>query len=93
MIVDKDLYERIKKRVKKKVKSWPSVYASSLLVSDYKKAGGRYSGNKSDTSGLRKWYRENWIDICHFPKVKLWQTYVASKIKCRPMYESQKIPQ
>lgn len=40
------LYSRVKSRVKSKVKAsgktWPSAYASSQLVREYKKAGGTY---------------------------------------------------
>ena len=36
------LYERIKAKVKRTVKKWPSAYASGQLVRQYKAAGGGY---------------------------------------------------
>ena len=37
-----ELYERIKAKVKRTVKKWPSAYASGQLVRQYKAAGGGY---------------------------------------------------
>lgn len=39
---DKKLYSEIKRKVKRKVKVWPSAYASGQLVQQYRRAGGRY---------------------------------------------------
>lgn len=39
---NKPLYDRIKSKVKKRVKVWPSAYASGQVVSEYKRAGGGY---------------------------------------------------
>ena len=39
---NKKLYNRIKARIKKKFKVWPSAYASAALVKAYKSAGGGY---------------------------------------------------
>ena len=36
------LYARIKAKVKRTVKKWPSAYASGQLVRQYKDAGGGY---------------------------------------------------
>lgn len=36
------LYARAKAIVKKRVKKWPSAYASGQLVQQYKKMGGTY---------------------------------------------------
>lgn len=38
------LYARAKAIVKKRVKKWPSAYASGQLVIQYKKMGGKYKG-------------------------------------------------
>lgn len=51
-VVNKDLYRKIKAKVKKKFLSkpdgkWPSAYGSMALVKAYKKAGGTYKGKKS----------------------------------------------
>jgi hypothetical protein len=39
---NKALYSRIKSRIKKKYKVWPSAYGSAALVKAYKAAGGGY---------------------------------------------------
>ena len=41
-VVDKKLYIAVRKMVKKKVKVWPSAYASGQVVKEYKRRGGRY---------------------------------------------------
>ena len=38
-----ELYARIKAKVKRTVKKWPSAYASGQLVREYKAAGGGYT--------------------------------------------------
>jgi len=40
--VNKGLYNRIKNKVKKRSKVWPSAYASGQLVREYKSKGGKY---------------------------------------------------
>ena len=66
--VDKKLYEKVKREAKKKFDAWPSAYASGWLVREYKKRGGKYKGKKPKNSGLSRWYKEKWIDVCKLPK-------------------------
>ncbi len=61
--VDQDLYDKIKKEATRKFQSPSGIYRSSWIVREYKKRGGRYSGNKPKQSGLKRWYRERWIDL------------------------------
>ena len=61
-IDDPILYLKIREKIKKKVKTWPSAYASGLVVQEYKKAGGSYSGDKEGK--LDRWYKEKWINVC-----------------------------
>lgn len=61
-IDDKVLYLKVRDRVKKRVKTWPSAYASGQVVSEYKREGGTYSGKKQ--GDLDRWYREEWVDVC-----------------------------
>lgn len=68
--IDKKLYEKVKKEAKKKFTVWPSIYASSWLVREYKKRGGRYKGKRDDTRGLQRWYDEEWVDVCYWPRKK-----------------------
>lgn len=65
-VVDKELYVKIRNKVKNRVKVWPSAYASGQLVSEYKKAGGRYKGKKAkgDDAPLGRWYKEKWVNVC-----------------------------
>ena len=57
---DKELYADIKKKAKKKFKVYPSIYANSWLVSEYKKAYAKkygegkeaYTGKKPTDSGI-----------------------------------------
>lgn len=39
---NKALYNRVKAEAKKKYKVWPSAYASSWLVKEYKSRGGKF---------------------------------------------------
>jgi hypothetical protein len=45
---DKALYARVKAEAKRKFKVYPSVYANSWLVREYKKRGGKYRTSKSN---------------------------------------------
>lgn len=61
------LYKKIKNKIKKKYKNWPSAYASAALVKEYKAQGGTYEkGRKNE--GVSRWMREKWVDVCHWPK-------------------------
>lgn len=43
---DKALYARVKAEAKRKFKVYPSVYANSWLVREYKKRGGGYKSRE-----------------------------------------------
>jgi hypothetical protein len=45
---NKKLYATVRAAAKKKFKVWPSAYASSWLVKEYKRRGGKYSGSKAN---------------------------------------------
>lgn len=62
------LYNKVKKEAKNKFRVWPSAYASGWLVKEYKRRGGKYSGQKPGKSyGLERWFKEKWINICKSP--------------------------
>ncbi len=67
-VVDKELYAKVKAEVKRKVKAWPSAYASGQVVRTYKSRGGRYKGVKKKSIGLTRWFDEKWINVCKLPK-------------------------
>jgi hypothetical protein len=66
--VNLGLYNRIKSMVKRKVKRWPSAYASGQVVRMYKQKGGKYrctsKSSKFGESGLNRWFKERWVDVC-----------------------------
>lgn len=61
--LNKTLYAKVKRLANKKFKSPTGVYRSSWIVKEYIKRGGKYSGKKTKTSGLLRWYSEKWVDL------------------------------
>jgi hypothetical protein len=67
--LDKKLYRRVTRLIKRRVKRWPSAYASGQLVREYKRRGGRYSCTKRSKrhtlfGSLSRWFKERWMDVC-----------------------------
>lgn len=66
--VNKGLYNRIKNKVKKRSKVWPSAYASGQLVREYKSKGGKYRcsfrSRKLSFGSLDRWFKEKWVNVC-----------------------------
>lgn len=60
---NKALYNYVKQLANKKFKSKSGIYRSSWIVREYKKRGGRYSGKKTSSKGLKRWYKEKWVDL------------------------------
>ena len=87
---NKKLYDKIKEEAKRKFKVWPSAYASGWVVKEYKSRGGKYTGKKSSSSGISRWYKEKWIDVCKLPKkvscgrTKLSRSWKKNYPYCRP---------
>ena len=61
--LNKKLYNYVKKLADKKFQSKTGIYKSSWIVREYKKRGGKYRGSKSSQSGLKRWYKEKWVDL------------------------------
>jgi hypothetical protein len=61
--LNQKLYSQVKTLANKKFKSPSGIYRSSWIVREYKKRGGKYSGSKSKSTGLKRWFRENWVDL------------------------------
>lgn len=88
--LDGRLYAQVKREAKRKFERYPSLYASSWIVREYKKRGGRYGGSKrpSTRQGISRWYGEKWVDVTAYLKQN---KYVAcgSAIRknkaCRPL--------
>lgn len=60
---DTTLYNKVKKLADKKFKSKTGVYKSSWIVKEYKRQGGKYASPKPKNSGLKRWYKEKWVDL------------------------------
>lgn len=71
---NKKLYKKVLKEASKKFKSPSGVYRSAWIVREYLKRGGTYSDAtdkrkvskrkpSSRSPGLRRWFREDWVDI------------------------------
>lgn len=60
---NKKLYSQIKKEADSVFSSKTGVYKSSWIVKQYIKRGGKYTGNKPKNTGLKRWYKEIWVDI------------------------------
>jgi hypothetical protein len=65
--IDTKLYNSIKLLADKKFIAPTSIYKSSWIVREYKKAGGKYvnKGRKGtkDKVGLNRWFNEKWVDL------------------------------
>ncbi len=60
---NKALYNYVKQLASKKFKSKSGIYRSSWIVREYKKRGGKYKGQRTSSSGLKRWYKEKWVDL------------------------------
>lgn len=61
--IDTQLYNRVKKLADKRFESKTGVYKSSWIVKEYKRLGGKYRGERKEDSGLKRWYKEKWVDL------------------------------
>jgi len=56
-VLDPKLYEKARNKYKD---LRHSAYKSGLVVQEYKRIGGRYSGKKPQQKGLHRWFKEEW---------------------------------
>ena len=86
-VKDPKLYLKIKKGIESKLKlegaRW-NAYSSAELVRKYKKGGGEYSGKRNKNTGISRWFREEWIDVCYYPKKKPCKKSEQQMPYCRP---------
>lgn len=99
---DAKLYASVKAETKRRFKAYPSIYANSWLVREYKQRGGKYRcSGKKRSGGLERWYREKWVDLsrprpgggwepCGRPSVDSRRWRMAYP-KCRPEAEARKM--
>ena len=96
---NKRLYEQVKREAMDKFDVYPSIYANSWVVREYKKRGGTYSGDSED-GGLTKWYAEKWVNVCERGPVSGFKScgrpsvdgILAGKYPaCRPLKKAKKL--
>lgn len=91
---DPELYARIKAKIKREAKSrWPSAYLSGHLIKTYKaamqkkgKKPYKSSSPSKKKSPLKRWYKEDWINIssgkpCGSVKTKSYYPVCRPRIK------------
>lgn len=61
--VNVDLYSAVKRNADAKFLAPTSAYKSAWIVREYKKRGGKYSGGTHSREGLKRWFKEKWIDV------------------------------
>ena len=61
IIVNKKLYEEVKKEADEKYKK-SSAYKSGWIVKTYKERGGKYKDDGKEKE-LKRWFMEEWQDI------------------------------
>lgn len=61
--LDRALYDAVVADAKRRFAVWPSAYASGWVVRTYKSRGGRYAGERSSSTGIAKWFQEEWVDL------------------------------
>ena len=68
---DLNLYNKIKKEVYAKYPKH-SLFRSALLVNEYKKQGGEYSGKESNEKmNIKKWFGQEWISANDYLRDKI----------------------
>lgn len=80
---DKDLWERIKKKVMADDKGgragqWSAIKAM-IASKEYKKAGGTYIGKKDRSKGLLKWIGEDWRTKSGKPSLVTGERFLPAK--------------
>jgi len=94
--LNKTLYNKVKQEAKNKFDRYPSLYASSWIVREYKKRGGTYSGEKPNKKkGISRWFAEEWVQVEEYLKNgKKIQCGASNKDgkACRPLKKLDKTP-
>ena len=86
--LDKDIYERAKKKIYKEHQKH-SAYRSMALVKEYKKMGGRIDESKAKKKGTTKWLKEKWKNLTGVAEGKM---SIKEAPKCGNKYKGQKAP-
>lgn len=57
------IYKEVKKEADNKFKAKTGIYKSAWIVREYKKRGGIFKGNKPKNTGLKRWFKEEWVRV------------------------------
>jgi hypothetical protein len=60
---DAALYAAVKKEASQRFLAPTSIYKSAWIVRTYKNRGGKYESRASNTKGLKRWFKEDWVDL------------------------------
>ena len=96
---DAELYAEAREEVKRRVRRWPSAYASAQVVTEYKRRGGTYEPG-CERGGLDVWFAEEWVNVCKpdLPPCgresqSSERAYRRAYPKCRPLAEARAMSQ
>lgn len=83
---DARLYSSVKRSADNKFSAPTSAYKSAWIVREYKKRGGTYAGKPpAKTTGLKRWFREKWVNVSKKNKPACGRTSLRSAYPlCRP---------
>ena len=66
-ILNPDIYEKAKQKADL-VHKKHSAYKSMYIQSEYIRMGGKYSGKKNSSQGVKRWNDEQWIQVKEYLK-------------------------
>lgn len=81
--VNKALYSRVKQEANRKFLAPTSAYKSGWIVKEYKRRGGRYTGQRSKGL-LKRWFDEKWVNVSGVPCGRSRATTKGRYPVCRP---------
>lgn len=85
-VIDKELYEKVKKEADDKFKRKTSAYKSMWISKTYQERGGKYKGKKKSLT--KRWRDEEWIQVIPYitkgDKIACGDDNKENKV-CRPL--------
>jgi len=81
--INQVLYASVKREANQKFSTPTSAYKSGWIVQEYKRRGGRYSGQRSKGL-LKRWFDEKWVNVSGGPCGRSRATTNGKYPVCRP---------
>jgi hypothetical protein len=85
-VIDKELYEKVKKEADDKFKRKTSAYKSMWISKTYQERGGKYKGEKKSLT--KRWRDEEWVQVIPYitkgEKIACGDDNKENKV-CRPL--------